>query len=77
MNFSLLLHETLWVGASLRNLNAAGINAQLKVKENFKFGYAFEIPLNNTALIGFGSHSLMVSVDLEIFQKHGTGVRYF
>lgn len=77
MNFSLLLNETLWVGASLRNLNAVGLNAQLKFKENFKFGYAFEMPINNTALTGFGSHSLMVSVDLELFQRHGMGVRYF
>ncbi|MBK6265045.1 type IX secretion system membrane protein PorP/SprF [Marivirga sp. S37H4] len=77
MNASFLLNETLWVGASLRNLNAVGLNAQLKVKENIKFGYAFELPINNTSLTGFGSHSLMASLDLEIFKRHGVGARYF
>ena len=34
--------------------------------ETLKLGYAFEQPINNTALTGFGTHSLMVSLDMEL-----------
>ncbi len=77
LNASFLLNEVLWVGASMRNFTAVGLNAQLKVRENFKFGYGFEVPLYNSALIGYGTHSLMASFDLEIFDRHALGRRMF
>jgi len=77
LNGSFLLNEVLWVGASFRNFTTVGLNAQLKVKENFKFGYGFELPLYNSALIGFGTHSLMASIDLEVFSRHALGRRFF
>jgi len=77
LNASFLLNEVLWVGASFRNFSAIGLNTQLKVKENFKFGYAFELPLYNSALIGYGTHSLMASIDLELFNRQALGRRMF
>lgn len=77
LNASFLLNETLWVGASLRNFGTIGLNTQMKVGETLKFGYAFELPVNNTALIGFGTHSLMASLDLALFKRQGLGRRFF
>ncbi|MGM0581507.1 MAG: PorP/SprF family type IX secretion system membrane protein [Bacteroidota bacterium] len=77
LNASFLLNEALWLGASFRNLSTIGLNTQMKVGETVKLGYAFELPLNNTALTNFGTHSLMVSLDLELFGKHGLGRRFF
>jgi type IX secretion system PorP/SprF family membrane protein len=77
LNASVLLNEIIWVGASFRNFGTVGLNTQLKVKENLKLGYAFEMPLNNTALIGFGTHSLMVSLDFALFGRQGLGRRFF
>ncbi|MFT6965802.1 MAG: hypothetical protein ACJAT1_001010, partial [Marivirga sp.] len=37
----------------------------------------FELPLNNTALIGFGTHSLMLSIDLALFNRQALGRRMF
>lgn len=77
LNASVLLNEIIWLGASLRNFGTAGLNTQMKVGENVKLGYAFELPLNNTALIGFGTHSLMVSLDFALFGRQGLGRRFF
>jgi type IX secretion system PorP/SprF family membrane protein len=77
LNASVLLNEIIWVGASFRNFSAVGLNTQIKLKENLKFGYGFELPLNNTALIGFGTHSLMLSIDLALFNRQALGRRMF
>jgi hypothetical protein len=77
LNASFLLNEAIWLGASFRNFGTVGLNTQMKVGEAFKLGYAFELPVNNTALTGFGTHSLMVSLDLELFGRQGLGRRFF
>ncbi|WP_375579130.1 type IX secretion system membrane protein PorP/SprF [Marivirga tractuosa] len=69
LNASFLLNEAIWLGASFRNFGTIGVNTQMKVGETLKLGYAFELPVNNTALTGFGTHSLMVSLDLELFSR--------
>jgi len=77
LNASFLLNEAIWLGASFRNFGSIGLNTQMKVGETLKLGYAFELPINNTALAGFGTHSLMVSLDLELLSRHGLGRRFF
>ncbi len=77
LNASVLLLETLWVGASLRNFNAAGINSQFEISDLLRLGYSFEWPLNELSNNAFGTHELMVSVDLELFNNHAIGRRYF
>ncbi|SMG52836.1 type IX secretion system membrane protein, PorP/SprF family [Marivirga sericea] len=77
LNASFLLNEAIWLGASFRNFGTVGLNTQMKVGEALKLGYAFELPVNNTALTGFGTHSLMVSLDFELLSKHGIGRRFF
>ena len=76
-NASLLLLETLWVGASFRNFNAFGINGQFEISDQLRLGYSFEMPLNNLSNNAFGTHELMVSFDMELFDHHALGRRYF
>lgn len=77
LNASVLLMETLWVGATIRNFNAAGVNGQFEINDQIRLGYSFEMPLNSISNNAFGSHELMVSLDLEIFNNHAIGRRYF
>lgn len=77
INASFLLLESLWVGATLRNFNAAGINSQFEINDMFRFGYSFELPLNNVGSNTFGTHEFMFSVDLEVFKNNAIGRRYF
>lgn len=77
LNAQFLLNDVLWLGASFRNFNAAGLNAQLEVMDKFKVGYAFEMPINTVELGGYGTHELMLTLDLAIFDYHKIEKRYF
>jgi type IX secretion system PorP/SprF family membrane protein len=77
LNASFLLKEVLWVGATVRNFNAVGINCQFEVSDMLRLGYAFEQPINALSNNAYGTHELMLSVDLEIFDHHARGRRYF
>jgi len=77
LNASFLLLETLWVGATIRNFNAVGINSQFEINDMFRLGYSFEYPLNTVGTNTFGTHEIMFSVDLEVFKNNAIGRRYF
>lgn len=77
LNGSVLLNETLWLGLTLRNLNALGLNAQFTLRNRFRFGYSFELPSNNLITSGFGTHEIMLGIDLAIFRRQGGNYRYF
>lgn len=77
LNANFLLKEVLWVGTTLRNFNAVGLNGQFEVSDQLRLGYSFELPLNGLSNNAFGTHELMVSYDLEIFSGHAIGRRYF
>ena len=77
INASFLLKEALWVGTTIRNFNAIGLNGQFEVSDQLRLGYSFELPLNSISANAFGTHELMVSFDLEVFSGHAIGRRYF
>ena len=77
LNAQFLLNEILWLGASFRNFDSAGLNAQIEINDQFRAGYSFEIPVNTVELGGYGSHEIMVTMDLEIFDFHAKSRKYF
>ncbi|HNP18562.1 MAG TPA: type IX secretion system membrane protein PorP/SprF [Fulvivirga sp.] len=77
INASFLLKEALWVGTTLRNFNAIGLNTQFEINNQLRLGYSFELPLNGLSNNAYGTHELMLSLDLEIFNGHAIGRRYF
>lgn len=77
VNASFLLLESLWVGATMRNFNAAGIHAQFELNDMFRFGYTFEYPLKYLGTNTLGTHEIMFSVDMEVFSNNAIGRRYF
>lgn len=72
-----LLKETIWLGATLRDFDAIGLTTQFEISDQFRAGYTFEFPLNNLARQNFGTHELMLSFDMEVFGNHAIGRRYF
>ena len=77
LNASFLLKEALWVGTTLRNFNAVGLNGQFEVSDQLRLGYSFELPLNDISANAFGTHEFMVSFDMEVFSGQAFGRRYF
>jgi len=77
LNAQLLFKEVLWAGVTLRDFNNGGLTGQFEINDRLRLGYTFEIPLNPLNARGFGTHELMISFDLEIFENHAIGRRYF
>ncbi|MEQ8364902.1 MAG: type IX secretion system membrane protein PorP/SprF [Cyclobacteriaceae bacterium] len=72
-----ILGEALWLGAFTRNLSTAGVNTQLDITETVRIGYAFEYPVTALAANNFGSHELMLVIDLKPLTFQYYKRRYF
>lgn len=77
VNGSVLLKDKLWLGASLRNLNSVVVMAQLQLNDNFRLGYSLDTPLNSVVKTSYGTHELMLNIDLKLLKSHDIGLRYF
>jgi type IX secretion system PorP/SprF family membrane protein len=76
-NLSFLLKDVLWLGAGFRNFNTGVAMAQLQVSDMFRLGYALEIPTNSIVRGSYGTHELMLNIDLRLLKSHDIGLRYF
>jgi len=74
---SVLLKEFLWAGLTLRNLNTVSVNAQIQLSEVLRFGYSFELPTSSLIVSNFGTHELMLALDLALFNYQINQRRYF
>ncbi|MGB4972503.1 MAG: type IX secretion system membrane protein PorP/SprF [Cyclobacteriaceae bacterium] len=72
-----ILGETVWLGAFARNFSTVGVNAQLDITETVRAGYAFEYPTSSLSANNFGSHELMISIDLKPLTFQYYKRRYF
>lgn len=77
INGQMMISERVWLGASLRNLNAVGFNFQYTEDGLMRFGYSFELPIGPLALASYGIHELFFSIDAAILKKQKTPIRYF
>lgn len=77
INASLLLRDFVWLGASLRNLNAAVLMAQVQLSDMLRLGYALDIPTTSVVKASYGTHELMLNIDLKLLPGHDIGLRYF
>jgi type IX secretion system PorP/SprF family membrane protein len=77
LNLSVNLDETITAGVFTRNLNTYGVQGQLKFKERFRVGYAFEVPSNNSVGARFTTHELMFGVNLSVFSFHTMSITNF
>jgi hypothetical protein len=72
-----LLKDKLWLGASLRNVNSIVLMAQLQLNDSFRLGYSLDTPLNSVVKTSYGTHELMLNIDLKLLKSHDIGLRYF
>lgn len=77
LNGSVLLKDKLWLGASLRNVNSIVLMAQLQLNDNFRLGYSLDTPFNSVVKTSYGTHELMLNIDLKLLKSHDIGLRYF
>lgn len=72
-----LLLETLWVGATYRNLSGIGIDGQLQVSQRVRLGYAFELATTSLLSRNFGTHELSLLIEFSPLGSQQKVFRYF
>jgi type IX secretion system PorP/SprF family membrane protein len=69
LNFNLNLEENYTVGLFTRNLDTYGLLVQMNIKD-YRIGYVFEVPSNNSVGARFTSHELSLALSLAAFNFH-------
>lgn len=64
-------------GVFTRNFNTYGLLVQTLVKEQFRFGYVFELPTNRSVGTNFTTHELSVGIRLSAFSFHDSSMSNF
>ncbi|MEM7107114.1 MAG: type IX secretion system membrane protein PorP/SprF [Bacteroidota bacterium] len=74
---SVIFNDKYTAGILTRNFNTYGLMAQMIISDKLRFGYIFEIPSDQSVGNSFNSHEITLMLDLEVFDFHNTGQRYF
>ncbi|MFN3405500.1 MAG: type IX secretion system membrane protein PorP/SprF [Cytophagaceae bacterium] len=76
-NTNFLFKEVLWLGASLRNLNALNFLVQANISEQLRMGYNYEFGLNKLSTVNSGSHEFMLNYLFSFNKTKVVTPRYF
>lgn len=77
VNLHALFMETLWVGATVRNLSAIGINTQFQISQRTRIGYGFELPTTELLNRNFGTHEISLLIEFSALGGQHKIFRYF
>lgn len=76
-NLSALFYKQLWVGLMYRAKESLGFNTSFQLNDGLMIGYAFDYPVNAMRLNQWGSHEIVISIDLRASKKAFISPRYF
>jgi type IX secretion system PorP/SprF family membrane protein len=77
LNFSVNLDEKYTAGLFTRNFGTYGLLAQIKFGKGYRFGYAFEVPANNSVGARFTTHEFSVGLNLAVLSFHDSAITNF
>lgn len=77
LNFNVNFDQIYQAGLFTRNFNTYGIQLQALLKDQFRFGYTFEIPTANSVGSQFNTHEIMLGIKLSLFNFHERSVSNF
>jgi type IX secretion system PorP/SprF family membrane protein len=73
MNFN-AIHTA---GIFTRNFNTYGVMLQTLLKEQYRFGYVFELPTGKSVGTQFSTHEIMLGIQLSAFSFHDRSLSNF
>ncbi len=78
INAQFSFDDVLWVGASLKVMNAIDVLTEVQVTRQLRVGYAYAYTINELRVVDLGSHEVMVSYRFLYPPKDGLiSPRYF
>ncbi len=69
LNFNFNFEENYTAGLFTRNFNTYGLLVQINIKD-YRIGYVFEVPSNNSVGARFTSHEISLALSLAVFNFH-------
>jgi type IX secretion system PorP/SprF family membrane protein len=69
-NFACVIDDKYTAGLYTRNLESYGVLAQMRLSDRYRFGYAFELPTNQSVGTRYTTHELMIGVNLSVLGFH-------
>ena len=76
-NLSAHLYEKFWVGGMFRFKESVGFNASYQINDKLMLGYAFDFPFNNLKYRNWGSHEVVICIDIRSKNNAFISPRYF
>lgn len=79
INLNFIINEIVYAGLSYRYQDSFSIMTQLVLNENFRIGYAYDIPTGNLGTFTAGSHEIFLNyrIPLKFSKKDGLCPVYF
>jgi type IX secretion system PorP/SprF family membrane protein len=77
VNLSAQMFNKFWVGGMFRFKESVGLNASYQINDQFMVGYAFDFPFNNMNYRNWGSHEVVICVDIRSKNNAFISPRYF
>ena len=75
---SVVFYDKFLVGLNYRFHESVGVNANFKLGKKWTIGYAYDLPVNELAFNQWGSHEIMVGINLGTTRKKNpVGCFYF
>jgi type IX secretion system PorP/SprF family membrane protein len=74
---NVILDEKYILGLYARNFNSVGGLLQFKFTKGYRFGYAYEVPLNNSVGTQFNTHEISLGINLSLLGSHDTFLSNF
>ncbi|MFM7661803.1 MAG: type IX secretion system membrane protein PorP/SprF [Bacteroidota bacterium] len=76
-NLSAYFFKRFWVGGLYRMNEAIGINTSYQINNKLMVGYAFDFPFNKLSYKNWGSHEIVICIDLRSKNNAFISPRYF
>ena len=70
LNASFIINQNYQVGLLTRNFKTAGLFMQALIKDSFRFGYVYELPINTSSSLNFSSHEVTLGFRMNMLSFH-------
>lgn len=78
LNASFLFNEVFWLGASYRTERALSLITEIRLSQNIRLGYSYDIWFNELRPFNSGSHEVRLGLDFNVLQQNRMlSPRYF
>jgi type IX secretion system PorP/SprF family membrane protein len=76
-NLSAYFYKRFWVGGLYRMNESLGVNTSYQINDKLMVGYAFDFPFNKLSYKNWGSHEIVISIDIRSKNNAFISPRYF